>query len=180
MASAQRPMSRPKRSSEKMPRKPVPKSRTPPPVLQSMRSLPVDYKFVGSPESRKIGKSDAPNAEAKKIVPSDLPEYNAFVAEDAQGFESSDRNTDQIDDDSPYSKKKLSVEVRPSEVDEELDSMDAPARLPVFSPSPIEGKWSDTTAYGPKKVFCGTILVLILLRTRIIFKMLFSAVSNLF
>ncbi|KAJ8625248.1 hypothetical protein MRB53_033778 [Persea americana] len=151
MASAQRPLSRPKRSSEKMPRKPVPKSRAPPPLLQSMRSLPVDYKFVGSPESCKIGKSDAPNAEAKKIVPSDLPEYNAFVAEDSQGLESSDSNMDQIDDDSPYSKKTLSVEVRPSEVDEELDSMAAPARLPVFSPTPIEGKWSDTTAYDPKK-----------------------------
>eukprot|EP00268_Persea_americana_P032470 TRINITY_DN3195_c0_g1_i1.p1 TRINITY_DN3195_c0_g1~~TRINITY_DN3195_c0_g1_i1.p1 ORF type:complete len:974 (-),score=224.12 TRINITY_DN3195_c0_g1_i1:1265-4186(-) len=151
MASAQRPLSRPKRSSEKMPRKPVPKSRAPPPLLQSMRSLPVDYKFVGSPESCKIGKSDAPNAEAKKIVPSDLPEYNAFVAEDTQGLESSDSNMDQIDDDSPYSKKTLSVEVRPSEVDEELDSMAAPARLPVFSPTPIEGKWSDTTAYDPKK-----------------------------
>lgn len=180
MASAQRPLSRPKRSSEKMPRKPVPKSRAPPPLLQSMRSLPVDYKFVGSPESCKIGKSDAPNAEAKKIVPSDLPEYNAFVAEDTQGLESSDSNMDQIDDDSPYSKKTLSVEVRPSEVDEELDSMAAPARLPVFSPTPIEGKWSDTTAYDPKKVFCGTILVLILLRTQIVCYMLFSAVSDLF
>lgn len=158
MASVQRPLSRPKRSSEKMPRKPIPKSpksRVSPPMLQSLRSLPVDYKFGGLPGSCPIEKPDGPNADKKKIASSDLPEYDAFVSEDAQDFVSSDGNMDQVDDDSPYSKKTVSVEEeKPPEGDEVSDLM--ASRLPVFMPSPIEGKWSDTTSYGPpKKVFCG-------------------------
>ncbi|XP_058090260.1 myosin-1-like isoform X2 [Magnolia sinica] len=141
MASAEMPLLGPQ--AKKMPeRPPVLKSRLPP-SLQSIQSLPVDFKFIGSPGSQPVENSDAPNADNDKRVSSNLHENDALAGEDSVG------NMDQGNDDSPYGRKITSIEERSSEGDEDSDS--GASRLTHVSPSSADGRWSDTTSFGLKK-----------------------------
>ncbi|GMI74748.1 myosin 1 [Hibiscus trionum] len=58
-------------------------------------------------------------------------------------------DTDQMNEDSPYSGNGMLVEDRPHVGDEDLDSAAAP--LPSVSRSNIERRWSDITSYATKK-----------------------------
>ncbi|KAF5196462.1 myosin-1-like [Thalictrum thalictroides] len=120
---------------------PAMKTRGTPP-LSSMRSLPVDFRFVGSPTSRPIGlpdKFDEEEANYKSLS----SQNNGLDVDDNAG------SLDLINADSPYSKKIISVEERPSE-NEEYPEVATP-RLPALSPSHTESRWSDTSYYAAKK-----------------------------
>nr|DAD32793.1 TPA_asm: hypothetical protein HUJ06_011644 [Nelumbo nucifera] len=198
-------------SSDKMPRKPVPKARVQP-ALQQIRSLPLDFRFTGSPVSRAAEKPTAVSEDIEKPDPvseniekpdaigenidngiassipendgpgdvsvgidngvassipendgpgvvsvdvdngilSSLPETDDSVGEIVEGLEYTvDNMVESTNADSPYSRKTVSFEERPSEGDECMDSMTSP--LPAKFPSGIESKWGDTSFYAGKK-----------------------------
>ncbi|KAF6153348.1 hypothetical protein GIB67_003538 [Kingdonia uniflora] len=104
-----------------------------PPYLMSLRSLPVDFTFTeGSPTA-----SSRPPRMPSGTNGGNEHRVSSGVAEE-QGY-----------DDSPYSKKAVSVEDRTYEREEDRDSMNSP--LPSLSKSHTESKWSDTRSYAVKK-----------------------------
>lgn len=104
-------------------RGPAMKGRVSRPSLTSMRSLPVDFEFVGSPKAQKSSSSD----------------NTGSVVEDSVG------SVDLVNDDSPYSKRNAVVVEGPSESD-----VTTPP-LPALSRSGTESRWSDTTYHAAKK-----------------------------
>ncbi|GAV72279.1 Myosin_head domain-containing protein/IQ domain-containing protein, partial [Cephalotus follicularis] len=114
-----------------------PKSRSPA-SLQSIKSLPVDFRFMGSGDDVCLGNVDA--------VCSSNPENGDSGGE---GVASGVDNVDQVNEDSPYGGNAIVVEERPSIGDEDLDSSHVPS--PSVSASPRECRWGDTTSYAGKK-----------------------------
>ncbi|PIA35399.1 hypothetical protein AQUCO_03500049v1 [Aquilegia coerulea] len=112
------------------------------PSLSSMRSLPVDFRFIGSPSSRPIGLPDKVDEEEVNYK-TQSSQNNGLSVDDNAG------NLDLINDDSPYSKKFTSIEERPSESEEYPEVATPP--LPALSPSHTESRWSDTSYYAAKK-----------------------------
>uniref|UniRef100_A0A5B7A873 Putative myosin-1 n=1 Tax=Davidia involucrata TaxID=16924 RepID=A0A5B7A873_DAVIN len=117
------------------------------PSLQSIKSLPVDFRFMGSPTSHGFDKSDAVNASNNNMIPDSIPENGELAGELVRD---TDGNMDQDNDESPYSSLSLSVEERPSIGDEDLNTATSPLRS--FVPSHTESRWSDTTSYVAKKM----------------------------
>ncbi|KAK8627115.1 hypothetical protein V6N13_134740 [Hibiscus sabdariffa] len=66
-----------------------------------------------------------------------------------EGVENGVPDTDQVNEDSPYSGNGMLVEDRPPVGDEDLDSAAAP--LPSVSISDIERRWNDITSFATKK-----------------------------
>uniref|UniRef100_A0A6N2LIG1 Myosin motor domain-containing protein n=1 Tax=Salix viminalis TaxID=40686 RepID=A0A6N2LIG1_SALVM len=99
--------------SEKM----LPKSQNLP-SLQSIKSLPVDFRFVGSPTSERLEKSVDVNSLNSNAVCLSIPEYigNDLV----EGAENSVGND--VSEDSPYSRTAILIEQRPTVGDEVLDA----------------------------------------------------------
>lgn len=127
------------------------KSRAPP-SFQSIKSLPGDFRFTGSPASDRFG--DDGNAGNSNIIFSSIPENGDLKDSIAEGFEGSPGllgDMDQVNDDSPYSGNTISTEDRQSRGDEDLDSVTPP--LPSISLFRTERRWGDTTSYAGKKVF---------------------------
>ena len=112
------------------------------PAFQSIKSLPVDFRFVGSPTSDRIEISDDVNFKHGDVVGLNVPENGELVNEVIEGGEN---------EESPYSGNNIVVEDRPSVGDEDLDSAASP--LPSVSASHTDRRWSDTTSYAGKKVF---------------------------
>ncbi|KAL5825982.1 hypothetical protein ACOSQ3_017817 [Xanthoceras sorbifolium] len=111
-----------------------------PPSLQSIKSLPVDFRFIGSPNSGRMEKSDD--------VASSISENCELGNEVVGGVEN---------EDSPYSENNVLGEDR-SPVgdedrspigDEDMEPMASP--LPSISTSHSESRWGDTTSYAAKK-----------------------------
>ena len=111
----------------------------PPPSFQSIKSLPGDFRFMGSPTSAHLGKF----GDAKLSIPE-----NGDLGDVA--VENSVGNMDQVNEDSPYGSNIVSVEGRPSSGDEDSDSVAPP--VPSVSASRSEHMWGDTTSYAAKKV----------------------------
>ncbi|CAK9182307.1 unnamed protein product [Ilex paraguariensis] len=107
----------------------------PSPSLQSIKSLPVDLRFMGLPTYDSSEKSEA------------LNESNSDLG--SQMVAGVDINVDRDTDESPYSSLSLSVEERPSIIDEDSNSVTSPLRS--FVPLHAESKWSDTKSYVAKK-----------------------------
>lgn len=125
------------------------KSRAPP-SFQSIKSLPGDFRFTGSPASDRFG--DDGNVGNSNIIFSSIPENGDLKDSFAQGFEDSPGplgDMDQVNDDSPYSGNTISTEDRQSRGDEDLDSVTPP--LPSISLFRTERRWGDTTSYAGKK-----------------------------
>ncbi|KAK9935768.1 hypothetical protein M0R45_022853 [Rubus argutus] len=125
------------------------KSRAPP-SFQSIKSLPGDFRFTGSPASDRFG--DDGNAGNSNIIFSSIPENGDLKDSIAEGFEDSPGllgDMDQVNDDSPYSGNTISTEDRQSRGDEDLDSVTPP--LPSISLFRTERRWGDTTSYAGKK-----------------------------
>lgn len=125
------------------------KSRAPP-SFQSIKSLPGDFRFTGSPASDRFG--DDGNAGNSNIIFSSIPENGDLKDSIAEGFEGSPGllgDMDQVNDDSPYSGNTISTEDRQSRGDEDLDSVTPP--LPSISLFRTERRWGDTTSYAGKK-----------------------------
>lgn len=120
------------------------------PSFQSIKSLPGDFRFMGSPtsdRSEKVRNSD--------VTSTSIPENGSSGDETVEGVENSVGNVDQGNEDSPYGRNIVSAEDRPSSGDEDSDSVTPP--VPSISASRREHRWGDTTSYAAKKVlsrFC--------------------------
>ena len=129
--------------SEKM----LPKSQVLP-SLESIKSLPVDFRFVGSPTSERLEKSVDVNSLNSNAVCLSFPEKNDTGNGLVEGAEDSVGND--VSEDSPYSRTAILIEQRPSVGDEDLDTVVMP--LPSISTSRRERRWSDTSSYATNKV----------------------------
>ncbi|OVA04934.1 IQ motif [Macleaya cordata] len=129
-----------------MSKKPASKPRVPP-SLQSIKSLPVDFRFIGSATSHPTEMSNDVSAGNNRTIASGtIPENDDLVGE---VIEDTVSEMEMNNDESPYSGKTVSVEEIPSEGDGYLDSVTSP--LPALSPSHRECRWSDTSSYAGKK-----------------------------
>lgn len=134
----------------------------PGPSLQSLQSLPGDFRFTGGSlsEERAEGVSLAPvvevkeganvggNTETRSIITymeEEVSNVSATAEEDVDGFV-------KVNDESPYSSISTADDERPSQ-DDESSSMSSPSCLPESFLSRIDSRWSDTSSYGPKKKF---------------------------
>lgn len=82
------------------------------------------------------------------MVESNGTENGAIGRKVSEGLQDFTSDMDFINEDSPYGEKTISLESRPSTVDQEAESVPLP--LPLVSAR--ERKWSDTTPYASKKV----------------------------
>lgn len=124
-----------------------------PPSFQSIKSLPGDFRVTGSPASDCLEKSDDGNLGNIYVISSSIPENGDLRDGVVEGVEGTVGYMGQVIEDSPYIGNAISVEDRPSIVDEELDSV--VSHLSSISASRSECRWDDTTSYTTKKVFRG-------------------------
>lgn len=122
------------------------------PAFQSIKSLPVDFRFIGSPLSDQVEKSDDVNFRHSDVTSLSVPENGELGNEFVEEGEN---------EESPYCGNNIVVEDRPSVGDEDLDSAASPSPLPSVSASHTDRRWSDTTSYAGKKVFFGFCLMVI-------------------
>ncbi|XP_052880607.1 myosin-1-like isoform X4 [Gossypium arboreum] len=107
---------------------------------------------MGSPTCDPIGYADG-NLGNNGVTNLSSPERNGDSGgKVVERVENGVADTEQANEDSPYSWNVLVVENRPSVGDEDLDSAAAP--LPSVSKSNIGHRWSDITSYATKKVQC--------------------------
>lgn len=135
-------------SSEKMPKSFASESRSPP-SLQSIKSLPVGFRFTGSPTSGVSGQSDDVNTENSNVICDSIPENGDLSGEVVGAIEDGAGEMDQASDDTPYDRKTIAIDERPSVGDEDLGFV-AP-HLRSVAPSRSEFRWADTTSYAAKK-----------------------------
>ncbi|KAI3941654.1 hypothetical protein MKX01_018244 [Papaver californicum] len=122
-------------SSKRMPKKPPSKPRVPP-SLQSIKSLPGDFRYIGSA----TGMSDDIHGGNNRMMASEsIPENDDLT----------DSNMEVINEESPYSNGTISAEEMPSEGNGYMDSVKS--GLPALSPSHSENRWSDTSSCSGKK-----------------------------
>ncbi|GFS42512.1 hypothetical protein Acr_00g0080230 [Actinidia rufa] len=117
------------------------------PTLQSIKSMPVDFGFMGSPTSQSSEKSESNTG----MIPIAIPEDGELAGEVVEDGKDVNNNIDQDNDESPYCRFNTSFEARPSVGEEDLDLTPSPLRL--FVPSRTESNWSDTNAYAAKKSY---------------------------
>ncbi|KAJ4710499.1 myosin 1 [Melia azedarach] len=111
-----------------------------PPSLQSIKSMPVDIRFIASPDSDRIEKSNDVNLKHSDVIGSSVPENGGIGSEVVQEVEN---------EESPYSGNNVAAEGRLTVDDEDLDSAASP--LPSVSASHTDRWWGDTTSYASKK-----------------------------
>ncbi|XP_057961976.1 myosin-1 [Malania oleifera] len=117
-----------------------------PPSLQLIKSLPDDFRFTGSPSDHHEDKSTVLNAENSGTMPSTIPE-NVDLGDEI--VEDAISTMDQVNDESPYSRKPISVGEAPSLNAEDFDFVASPS--PSLSIGSTESKWDDTSSYAAKK-----------------------------
>ncbi|KAJ6774895.1 P-LOOP NUCLEOSIDE TRIPHOSPHATE HYDROLASE SUPERFAMILY PROTEIN [Salix purpurea] len=114
------------------------------PSFQSIKSMPVDFRFAGSPTSEQSENVNLVNSNtACMSVPEKNDLENGLVegAEDSVGSD--------VNEDSPYSRAAILVEQIPSVGDDDLDTVPTP--LPLVSSFHRERRWADTSSYAAKK-----------------------------
>ncbi|XP_034901178.1 myosin-1 [Populus alba] len=114
------------------------------PSFQSIKSLPVDFRIVGSPASEQSENANLVNSNTACLS---VPEKNDLGNGLVEGGEDSVGND--VNEDSPYSQAAILVEQRPSVGDEDLDTVPTP--LPLVSTFHRERRWADTSSYAAKK-----------------------------
>ncbi|XP_011022005.1 PREDICTED: myosin-1-like isoform X1 [Populus euphratica] len=114
------------------------------PSFQSIKSLPVDIRIVGSPTSEQSENASLVNSNTTFLS---VPEKNDVENGIVEGAEDSAGND--VNEDSPYSQAAILVEQRPSVGDEDLDTVPTP--LPLVSTFHRERRWADTSSYAAKK-----------------------------
>lgn len=108
------------------------------PYLQSIKSLPIDFRLVGSREPRSVGEAEAVNISKTEMI-----SENILESELAGG--SVGNKIARNEDESPYCSVNLALE------EENFDN----GEILGFAADPLrrnESKWNDTTYYVPKKV----------------------------
>ena len=124
-----------------------------PPSHRFTKSLPFDFRFMGSPTSDPIGYADVSSGN-NRLTSLSVPENGDSGDKVVERVENGVADSDQANDDSPYSGNAMLVEDRPSVGNEDVDSAAAP--LPSVSKSNIDRRWSDITSYATKKVISGS------------------------
>ncbi|KAK8558844.1 hypothetical protein V6N12_042137 [Hibiscus sabdariffa] len=120
-----------------------------PPSHRFTKSLPVDFRFMGSPTSDCIGNADI-NLGINGVTNLSSPEKNGDSGvKVVERVENGVADTEQGNEDSPYSGNAKLVEKSPSVGYEDLDAATAP--LPSVSKSNVGHRWSDITSYATKK-----------------------------
>ncbi|KAJ4830636.1 hypothetical protein Tsubulata_036747 [Turnera subulata] len=104
------------------------------PSLQSIKSMPVDFRFVGSPTSDRSAKFNG------------IPENDELRNAVSEGVVN---GVNGVNDDSPYSESAILNEERPSIGDEDLETVVSPSSL--IPKSRIQRRWDDVNSYGVKK-----------------------------
>ncbi|XVE49708.1 hypothetical protein DITRI_Ditri01bG0102700 [Diplodiscus trichospermus] len=112
------------------------------------KSLPVDFRFMGSPTSDPIGYADV-NSGNNGVTCLSAPENGDSAGKVVERVANGVVNSDQTNEDSPYGGNDMLVEDRPSVGDEDVDSAAAP--LPSVSKSDMDRRWGDITSYAAKK-----------------------------
>ncbi|KAF9682010.1 hypothetical protein SADUNF_Sadunf05G0062800 [Salix dunnii] len=115
------------------------------PSFHSIKSMPVDFRFVGPPASEQSEIVNLVNSSTACLsVPEKIDLENGLVegAEDSVGSD--------VNEDSPYSRAAILVEQIPSVGDEDLDTVPTP--LPLVSSFHRERRWADTSSYAAKKL----------------------------
>nr|GLL31853.1 IQ motif, EF-hand binding site [Ipomoea trifida] len=110
------------------------------PSLQSIKSLPLDARFV---QSGSLKKPDVVNQKGYRMASDMVADNGEFFAE-VNGISNEDN------DESPYRSFSFSANERPSAVDDDLNVTTYPSRS--VAPTSAESKWSDTKFYAAKKV----------------------------
>ncbi|XP_031101638.1 myosin-1-like isoform X1 [Ipomoea triloba] len=107
--------------------------------LHSIKSLPVDFKFVKSDSSEQL---DVGNEIGYRMTSDSIPENGEFLSK-VNG------NVNRGNDESPYRSLSFPMDERPFAV---LDDPNiATSHLLSFAPTAVESKWSDTSSYATKK-----------------------------
>nr|GMD46200.1 Myosin-1 [Ipomoea batatas] len=107
--------------------------------LHSIKSLPVDFKFVKSDSSEQL---DVGNEIGYRMTSDSIPENGEFLSK-VNG------NVNRDNDESPYRSLSFPMDERPFAV---LDDPNiATSHLLSFAPTAVESKWSDTSSYATKK-----------------------------
>ncbi|KAK9000828.1 hypothetical protein V6N11_081312 [Hibiscus sabdariffa] len=120
-----------------------------PPSHRFTKSLPVDFRFMGSPTSDCIGNADI-NLGINGVTNLSSPERNGDSGvKVVERVENGVADTERGNEDSPYSGNVKLVEKSPSVGYEDLDAATAP--LPSVSKSNVGHRWSDITSYATKK-----------------------------
>lgn len=109
------------------------------PSMQSLKSLPADYRFDGSPASDRLENSYGSNV---CLTNSSIPRKSGL----RNGVNRTDTTAGDSED-SPYSGHSVSIEE--DSLTGDVDS--GAATMPL--PQSDERRWSDTSAYARKKVF---------------------------
>ncbi|THU73394.1 hypothetical protein C4D60_Mb04t22380 [Musa balbisiana] len=146
------------------PERPKVKPRTPI-SLQSVKSLPQDFRFTSGSPSASEGRKVDSGSKLAVLKENDKKEKDAEDAtreEDSpyssKGSSREERPPEEAtdvegNDDSPYSSKTNSREERPDEEEkgEVIMSKLSTSRMPQISPSRFESNWGDTSSYVAKK-----------------------------
>ncbi|KAL5993399.1 Myosin-1 [Asimina triloba] len=141
MASTEMPLMGPQ--TRKTPDHSTPKSGITP-SFKAISSLPAEFKFGRSPHSLPVQNSVALDGDDDQKASPNIHEDDTLAGENGVG------NMDQISDDSPYSRRTISIEGMHSAGEDDSDS--ELSRPTPFKPLHAEGRWSDTSSFGPKKV----------------------------
>lgn len=120
------------------------------PSLESIKSLPVDFRLTGSLSLDQLEKSDDVNAKNSDAICSTIPENDSLGNGVVDGVP--DINGNDVNEDSPYSGNIIAVEGRPSSGDGDLDIVTSVSPSPSISRSHTEQRWGDTASYAAKKV----------------------------
>ncbi|GMI82637.1 hypothetical protein HRI_001933000 [Hibiscus trionum] len=123
-----------------------------PPSRCFLNIFPVDYRFMGSLTSDPMGYADV-NSGSNAVTSLSALVNGGSGGKVFERVENGVPNTDQVNEDSPYSVNGMLVEDRPPVGGEELDSAAAP--LPSVSRSNLERRWSDLTSFATTKVTSG-------------------------
>ncbi|RZR92685.1 hypothetical protein BHM03_00021038 [Ensete ventricosum] len=160
------------REPKKTPRPERPKVKPRTPIsLQSVKSLPQDFRFTSGSPSAAEGKKVDSGSKLAVLKENDKKEKGA---EDAKGEEDSpysskassreerppEEATDvEGNDDSPYSSKTNSREERPAEEEkgEVIMSKLSTSRMPQILPSRFESNWGDTRSIPAYRALLGVV-----------------------
>ncbi|KAJ1400149.1 P-loop containing nucleoside triphosphate hydrolase [Sesbania bispinosa] len=120
-----------------------------PPVFQSIKSLPPEFKFTNNPNPGLVAKHGNIKLRSTDLIGSNGLENGALGGLVSKEVHSRGGDMDLFDEESPYGGKRRSFDDRPTNADE--DSVSDSLPLPSISTSSRESRWSDTTPYASKK-----------------------------
>ncbi|GLT25947.1 hypothetical protein SLA2020_010450 [Shorea laevis] len=119
------------------------------PSLQTMKSLPANFRFMGSPTSDNMVNSDEVNLGKSGAIFKTARENGELGEKVIERVENTINGMDQAIEDSPYSGNVVLVEDRPSVAGEDLDTAASPLCSSTTSKS--DRRWSDTSSYAARK-----------------------------